>query len=300
MFFMKKAKFISAALLTMSLAAAPAFASDIKLEINGSIVQPTVAPVIENGTTLVPLRIVSQNLGSQVDWNGADRSITITKDGKEILLTVDSKKAVVAGQEKELLLAPKIINSTTMVPIRFVSENLDAYVNWDSASRTVQVSDTNDFTKPTTPTTPTQTVTTGQKNALAKANSYLSHSSFSRKGLIEQLEYEKFSTEEATYAVDNCGANWNEQAEKKAKSYLSHSAFSYSGLIEQLEYEGFTHDQAVYGVEKSGADWNEQAVKKAASYLKHSSFSRQGLIDQLEYEGFTNEQAVYGVSKNGY
>nr|DAF52953.1 MAG TPA: copper amine oxidase [Phage sp. ctPjm15] len=300
MFFMKKAKFISAALLTMSLAAAPAFASDIKLEINGSIVQPTVAPVIENGTTLVPLRIVSQNLGSQVDWNGADRSITITKDGKEILLTVDSKKAVVAGQEKELLLAPKIINSTTMVPIRFVSENLDAYVNWDSASRTVQVSDTNDFTKPTTPTTPTQTVTTGQKNALAKANSYLSHSSFSRQGLIEQLEYEKFSTEEATYAVDNCGANWSEQAEKKAKSYLSHSAFSYSGLIEQLEYEGFTHDQAVYGVEKSGADWNEQAVKKAASYLKHSSFSRQGLIDQLEYEGFTNEQAVYGVSKNGY
>ena len=262
--------------------------------------QPTVAPVIENGTTLVPLRIVSQNLGSQVDWNGADRSITITKDGKEILLTVDSKKAVVAGQEKELLLAPKIINSTTMVPIRFVSENLDAYVNWDSASRTVQVSDTNDFTKPTTPTTPTQTVTTGQKNALAKANSYLSHSSFSRQGLIEQLEYEKFSTEEATYAVDNCGANWSEQAEKKAKSYLSHSAFSYSGLIEQLEYEGFTHDQAVYGVEKSGADWNEQAVKKAASYLKHSSFSRQGLIDQLEYEGFTNEQAVYGVSKNGY
>nr|DAM92618.1 MAG TPA: copper amine oxidase [Caudoviricetes sp.] len=300
MFFMKKAKFISAALLTMSLAAAPAFASDIKLEINGSIVQPTVAPVIENGTTLVPLRIVSQNLGSQVDWNGADRSITITKDGKEILLTVDSKKAVVAGQEKELLLAPKIINSTTMVPIRFVSENLDAYVNWDSASRTVQVSDTNDFTKPTTPTTPTQTVTTGQKNALAKANSYLSHSSFSRQGLIEQLEYEKFSTEEATYAVDNCGANWSEQAEKKAKSYLSHSAFSYSGLIEQLEYEGFTHDQAVYGVEKSGADWNEQAVKKAASYLKHSSFSRQGLIDQLEYEGFTNDQAVYGVSKNGY
>lgn len=297
---MKKAKFIFAALLTMSLAAAPAFASDIKLEINGSIVQPTVAPVIENGTTLVPLRIVSQNLGSQVDWNGAERSITITKDGKEILLTVDSKKAVVAGQEKELLLAPKIINSTTMVPIRFVSENLDAYVNWDSASRTVQVSDTNDFTKPTTPTNPTQTVTTGQKNALAKANSYLSHSSFSRQGLIEQLEYEKFSTEEATYAVDNCGANWSEQAEKKAKSYLSHSAFSYSGLIEQLEYEGFTHDQAVYGVEKSGADWNEQAVKKAASYLKHSSFSRQGLIDQLEYEGFTNEQAVYGVSKNGY
>lgn len=297
---MKKAKFISAALLTVSLAAAPAFASDIKLEINGSIVQPTVAPVIENGTTLVPLRIVSQNLGSQVDWNGADRSITITKDGKEILLTVDSKKAVVAGQEKELLLAPKIINSTTMVPIRFVSENLDAYVNWDSASRTVQVSDTNDFTKPTTPTTPTQTATTGQQNALKSAQSYLKYSSFSHDGLIKQLEFEKYTHDEAVYAVEHCGADWNEQALKTAKSYLDFSSFSYKGLKEQLEFESFTSEQATYAVNNCGADWNEQAVKSAKSYLDLMSFSRDGLIQQLEFEGFTHEQAVYGASKNGY
>lgn len=140
-------------------------------------------------------------------------------------------------------------------------------------------------------------LTSGQKNALAKAKSYLSHSAFSRKGLIEQLEYEKFTTEDATFAVDNCEADWNEQALKKACSYLNHSAFSCAGLTEQLEYEGFTAEEAKYGVDNCGADWSEQAVLKAESYLSHSSFSRDGLIDQLEYEGFTREQAIYGVDQ---
>lgn len=95
-------------------------------------------------------------------------------------------------------------------------------------------------------------ISTGQKNALDKAKSYLSFSAFSYQGLIEQLEYEQFSHEDAVYAVDNCGADWNEQAAKKAASYLDISPFSRDGLIEQLEYEGFTHEQSVYGVEANG------------------------------------------------
>ncbi len=142
--------------------------------------------------------------------------------------------------------------------------------------------------------------TLGQSNALLAALNYLSFSAFSYEGLIDQLEYEQYSPEEAVYAADNCGADWMEQASKKAESYLSFSAFSYSGLIDQLEYEGFTNEQATYAADSCNADWMEQAVKKAESYLSFSAFSRSGLIDQLEYEGFTNEQAAYGASKNGY
>ena len=142
--------------------------------------------------------------------------------------------------------------------------------------------------------------TVGQKNALRSAKSYLDFSAFSYNGLIGQLEYENYSHEDAVYAADNCGADWNEQAAKSAKSYLNFSAFSYDGLIKQLEYEGYTHEQAVYGADSCGADWNEQAAKSAESYLSFSFFSRDGLIDQLEYEGFTHDQAVYGAEANGY
>lgn len=98
----------------------------------------------------------------------------------------------------------------------------------------------------------TSSLTTGQKNALKSAQSYLRYSAFSYSGLISQLEYEGYSTEDSTYAVDNCGADWSEQAAKCAKQYLDYSSFSRDGLIEQLEYEGFTYDQAVYGVEQNG------------------------------------------------
>jgi len=80
----------------------------------------------------------------------------------------------------------------------------------------------------------------------------LEYSAFSYAGLIHQLEFEQFTTEQATYGADNCGADWNEQAAKSAKNYLKYSAFSKEGLIHQLEFEGFTHEQAVYGVEANG------------------------------------------------
>lgn len=95
-------------------------------------------------------------------------------------------------------------------------------------------------------------MTVSQKNALGKAKSYLSYSAFSHDGLIEQLEYDQFSTADATYAADNCGADWNEQAAKKAKSYMSYSQFSRGGLIEQLEYDKFTPGQAAHGADSVG------------------------------------------------
>lgn len=95
-------------------------------------------------------------------------------------------------------------------------------------------------------------LTLGQKNAIGSAKTYLTYSSFSRSGLIGQLEFEGFSTEDATFAVDFLDVDWNEQAAKSAETYLTYSSFSRQGLIDQLEFEGFTHDQAVYGVEKVG------------------------------------------------
>lgn len=107
-------------------------------------------------------------------------------------------------------------------------------------------------TVPTKASNPAYSATTGERNALDTAKSYLKYSAFSYTGLIDQLEFEGYSESEAKYGVDNCGADWNEQAVKCAKAYLDTMSFSKQGLIEQLEYEGFTHEQAVYGVEHNG------------------------------------------------
>jgi hypothetical protein len=93
-----------------------------------------------------------------------------------------------------------------------------------------------------------------QENARRSAESYLDGpSAFSRSGLIHQLEFEGYSTADATYGVDTVGPDWDEQAAKSAASYLDGpSPFSRSGLIHQLEFEGFTAAQAAYGVNQTG------------------------------------------------
>jgi hypothetical protein len=114
------------------------------------------------------------------------------------------------------------------------------------------------------PTTPSPTVhvaptfasnsneTVSQGNARKSAKSYLDLAGFSRSGLITQLEFEGYSTMDATYGVDAQNANWNDQAARSAKSYLDMSGFSRSGLITQLEFEGFTQSQAEYGASANG------------------------------------------------
>ena len=138
-----------------------------------------------------------------------------------------------------------------------------------------------------------------QSNARKKAASYLSYSSFSRSGLIKQLEFEGFSNVDATYGADAQNASWTKQAEKKAASYLSYTALSRSGLIKQLEFEGFSNTEATFGADALNTDWNKQAAKKAESYLSYSAFSLSGLIEQLVFEGFTLEQATFGASSTG-
>ena len=91
-----------------------------------------------------------------------------------------------------------------------------------------------------------------QQNAVQKAQDYLDFTAFSRQGLIKQLEYDNFSPEDATFAVDNVTVDWNGQAAKKAKDYLDFTAFSHGGLVKQLEYDGFTPAQAEYGVAAAG------------------------------------------------
>ena len=90
--------------------------------------------------------------------------------------------------------------------------------------------------------------TTSQRKARHKAEEYVAVSAHSRTGLIEKLESEKFSNEDAAYAVDALGLDWRDQAAQKAKELLADSSHSRDALKDQLKSEGFTDDEAEYGV----------------------------------------------------
>jgi phosphate transport system substrate-binding protein len=114
-------------------------ASDISLVIDGARQNPTVAPVVENGTTLVPLRLISETLGAEVSWNQNARQATIQSAAYTVVFTIDSKAYTVNGAGKTLLTAPQLISGSTMVPIRAFAEAVGATVNYDGASHTATI-----------------------------------------------------------------------------------------------------------------------------------------------------------------
>lgn len=100
--------------------------------------------------------------------------------------------------------------------------------------------------------TESYSLTMEEKNALRSANDYLSFMAFSKKGLIEQLKYEGYSTEAATNAVNSLDVDWNEQAAKSAGTIPFLHVFFPKRIVSQLQYEGFTREEAEYGATAVG------------------------------------------------
>lgn len=96
-------------------------------------------PIIENGTTLVPIRAISESLDADVDWNGESSTVTIDKDGVIISLKIGSDTGYVDGSPYELNMPAEIYNDRTMVPLRFAAKSLGFEVDWDGETRTVHI-----------------------------------------------------------------------------------------------------------------------------------------------------------------
>ena len=102
------------------------------------------------------------------------------------------------------------------------------------------------------PADPFGSLTTNQKAAFGKAESYLQLKGFSKAGLVDQLVFEGFAAEDAQPAVDILDVDWNAEAAKSAASYVSLTDFSYQGLVDQLIFEKYTPEEAAFGAASTG------------------------------------------------
>ena len=96
-------------------------------------------PVIKSGRTLLPIRPVIESLGGTVGWNSSTKEVKIVLGNNTIQLWVGKSTAKVNGVTKTLDVAPQIINGRTMVPVRFVTENLGATVGFDDKTKVVTI-----------------------------------------------------------------------------------------------------------------------------------------------------------------
>ncbi|OOB78148.1 MAG: hypothetical protein ATN34_02290 [Epulopiscium sp. Nele67-Bin002] len=133
-------KRFSIAMLALMLATTPVMAST-NLIINGEVI--TSQTVIEvNGTTLVPVRLVSEMLGAEVEWDEYTEAISISKDYDVISFKIAEDTALINGVSNRLAAAPIISDEITMVPLIFVSQALGVSVGFDELTNTVLINST--------------------------------------------------------------------------------------------------------------------------------------------------------------
>ncbi|WP_161568328.1 stalk domain-containing protein [Anaerobacillus alkaliphilus] len=94
-------------------------------------------PYLKNNRTLVPIRVISEAFGAHVHWDPNAKTVTIKNGGNTIVLTVNDQHVLVNGQKRLIDVAPEINNGRTFVPIRFVSEQFGAKVNYQASSRSI-------------------------------------------------------------------------------------------------------------------------------------------------------------------
>src|SRR5579862_3667999 len=109
----------------------------VNVIVNGQTMNFTEPPIVRAGRVFVPLRGIFQQLGASVVY--ANGQINATGRGRTVSLTIGSTQAVVNGHPATLDVAPFVVGSRTLVPLRFVAQSLGAAVNWNDSTSTVTI-----------------------------------------------------------------------------------------------------------------------------------------------------------------
>ena len=131
----------------------------VTVKVNDKCIKMDTQPYIKGDRVYVGLRFVAEALGSKVDWVEEQNKVLISKieeeeksdltetvtdavyvdESKVIQLVIGSNELIAYGEARQMDVAPELVNGRTMVPIRFVSENLDCDVKWDELTYSVLI-----------------------------------------------------------------------------------------------------------------------------------------------------------------
>ncbi len=172
------------------------------LVVNGIALSSDVAPVIENGRALVPIRVLSETLGCTVEWDGVKRSVRVLSNEIEIVMVLDQETAMVGGRPVKLDVPARIVDNRTMVPLRFVGTALGAGIDWNAQTRTVSA------WRPIPIAVSEPEITTSGTSVTVQGSGRLTAKSFQLTNpnrLVIDIPYAKLDTSGRTMPVNSAG-----------------------------------------------------------------------------------------------
>ncbi len=99
-----------------------------------------VAPFATEGTTMLPLRFIAQDvLQAAVEWDNATNVVRVSRQGVSVTIVLESGKVYAAGQPYDMPVAPMVVDNRTLVPLRLISELMNCTVDYNSADKSILV-----------------------------------------------------------------------------------------------------------------------------------------------------------------
>lgn len=133
---------LTASAIAVGMAASVYAADDITVLVDDKPVEfPDAKPFIENDFTLVPMRAIFESLGASVNWDG-DTKTVLSHDpltNKSIVMQIGQNYMFVNNTKVDLEVTAKIVDDSTVVPVRAISESLDCDVDWVPETKTVVI-----------------------------------------------------------------------------------------------------------------------------------------------------------------
>jgi N-acetylmuramoyl-L-alanine amidase len=112
----------------------------LRISIDGIVAETDAAPFIDaNSRTMVPVRFISEALGSFVGWDETTQQVRISRPGTLVELQIGQQAALVNGTAQEMDTTAVLTGGRTMVPLRFLAETFGLKVAWEQEQRTVAI-----------------------------------------------------------------------------------------------------------------------------------------------------------------
>lgn len=113
---------------------------EVKVYVDGQQVDfPDAKPFIIEGRTMVPVSFIAKRLQATVTWEPVSKVVTITKESDKITLRIGSYIGHKNGDLMYTDVPAEIVNGRTMIPLNFISQNLDASVSWEAETQSVLI-----------------------------------------------------------------------------------------------------------------------------------------------------------------
>lgn len=202
--------------LNLIIISTPTYATTNQITIDGITIASDVNLEVKNNRTMVPLRVISENLGANVNWS--DSQVTLTKNDMKVILKFNSNKVVKNGKTELLDVKPYIKNNRTFVPMRFIAESFGSNVNYKYGIVTV---DTKPFII---------------DSVKVKALQHEYHATMG--GIIQQIKGHGYNEAIYNVFIENKGSKIEAPANYTWMSHPSPGEYYKSGQYDFIDQEG--------------------------------------------------------------